>query len=323
MQSRVDTIAEQVGISRILQSKAEGKLVIYAGMTPTVMNGLVNVFTAKYPWIKVEWIFLPTGPQVQRITQEQQAGQYVADITTPSTIVAAESLRAKGALQFYNSSEYAYYSPQFKNQGWWVTQRLILTVIMYNTKLVSKAPTSWSDILDPAYKGKVVLQNAKDSDLGFKDFYSLRKYYGIEYWHSLAAQNPTIASYSESYQRVDSGEFALTFMDHNVIPLEKAKGAPVDYVIPKEGAIISPVPMALLNKAPHPANAQLWFDYVESFEGQQFMANAGYYSARNAGPPTAGFPPLSSVALLPVDINEFMAQHDQLLQEWSSIFLKM
>ncbi len=118
--------------------------------------------------------------------------------------------------------------------------------LVYNTKQISTAPSSWADLWDPQFKGKVT----------FFDYYWYPVYIaakmngggldnmqpGWDFWKAHAKQIRTIVTSNPQYLDVLSNGTAPLTSYFNGTGLQwKNGGAPLDYVPPKEGAISVPV----------------------------------------------------------------------------------
>ena len=76
----------------------------------------------------------------------------------------------------------------------------------------------------------------------------------------------------------------------------KAKGAPVEFVIPPDGVVAAPQPWGIVKEAPHPAAAQLFMDWFLGVPGQTGNVEVQFtHSPRGDVPPPPGG----------VSINEF------------------
>ena len=162
-------------------------------------------------------------------------------------------------------------------------------VLMYNTKDFPTAPTSWSVIYSPKYKGKVTvpdnpiqiadaalyLQKHKPS-LGITDPYELTQPQFSAAVNLLAAQRPLI----EKYWALASQEI-FDFKNGNAIvgagwPYQvstlKAAHFPIGTTIPSEGATGWADTWMLAAKAPHPNCAYKWMQYISTPKVQALQA---------------------------------------------------
>jgi putative spermidine/putrescine transport system substrate-binding protein len=168
--------------------------------------------------------------------------------------------------------------------------QLGMTGIGYNTKVFQEKgwapPTSWLDFADPKYKGKVVFQSASSSTFGLHGFLALNRIWGgseknvepgFSKWASTVGPNvveyiPNSAKLSEMITTGEAGLFPLT---PTAIGDLKAKGLPVAYVAPKEGAVLLLVDLCVVKNNPDPALAQKLAQYLLSSAAQSKAAQAG------------------------------------------------
>jgi iron(III) transport system substrate-binding protein len=101
----------------------------------------------------------------------------------------------------------------------------------------------------------------------------------------------------------------------------KAKGAPVEFVIPPDGVVASPQPWGIVKEAPHPAAAQLFMDWFLSVPGQTGNAEVLYYHSPrgDVSPPPGGVSVNEFKLLTPTDWHAFEQSHAQFVREWDKI----
>jgi len=100
----------------------------------------------------------------------------------------------------------------------------------------------------------------------------------------------------------------------------KLKGAPVEFVFPKEGVSAVTEPVAILKTSQNPTAAKAFVDFLISPEGQQLAADMGYLPAHPAITPPAGFPPVSDIKLLEFDPAKALAEDEANKARFLDIF---
>ncbi|HZR91757.1 MAG TPA: ABC transporter substrate-binding protein [Gaiellaceae bacterium] len=161
--------------------------------------------------------------------------------------------------------------------------------LLYNTRKVKPAPTSWSAIYSPRYKGKVSIPNnpIQIADaalylmktrpaLGIKDPYELTKAQFDATVSLLKQQKPLVKRYwnyaSDQIQDFKNGDAVIgATWPYQTLTLQAAK-VPVKELIPKEGATGWADTWMLAAKAPHPNCAYLWMRYVTTPQVQAKQA---------------------------------------------------
>ncbi|KAG1447037.1 hypothetical protein G6F57_017164 [Rhizopus arrhizus] len=128
-----------------------------------------------------------------------------------------------------------------------------MTGLGYNTKMFADRgwapPTSWMDLADPKYKGKVVFQSASGSTFGLHGFLMFNRIQGgddknsepgFKKWPETIGPNvleyiPNSAKLAEMIQSNEAAIFPLT---PTAIARLKKRDIPVEYAQPKEGSVI-------------------------------------------------------------------------------------
>jgi putative spermidine/putrescine transport system substrate-binding protein len=164
-------------------------------------------------------------------------------------------------------------------------------VLIYNTKVFKKPPTSWSVLYSSKYKGKITVpDNAiQIADvavyLGYKHPYNLSTTQLNKVKSVLSAQRPLIRTYWTS-----AGEFDQLFKSGEVVagagwPLMtvqlKAAGVPVADTVPKQGATGWADTWMLSTHSSHVACAYAWMNYALSPRVQKKVVAVTDYSPAN------------------------------------------
>jgi putative spermidine/putrescine transport system substrate-binding protein len=149
-----------------------------------------------------------------------------------------------------------------------------------DTKVIKNCPTSYKDLLNPAYKGDVALDgDPTEASEGFSAVYaaglanggSLDNIQpGIDFFKKLASMgnyNKTQATEST----VQSGEtpIVLNWDYLNAATAQAVKGHETFSVtVPTDATYAAYYAQAINKNAPHPAAARLWEEYLYSTQGQ-------------------------------------------------------
>ena len=104
-------------------------------------------------------------------------------------------------------------------------------------------PETWKDLTKPVYKGQIVMPNPASSGTGFFDVTAWLQMWGDGGkgggWKYMDALHENIAQYthsgSQAVQQAGAGEFSIGISFEYRANTNKAKGAPIDLVFPKEG----------------------------------------------------------------------------------------
>jgi len=301
----------------------EGALVHYAPDAEPEMAAYLSAFRKAFPRIQTTFLRLQTGALYARLSAERQARTYVPDTLILTEIGFALDFQKRGGYAQYLSPEIAAYAPhqQSKPAGYWTWDNQIVAGIAYNPTAVrpEEAPTSWKDLLNPRWNNLV---NVKLSTSGLQHaaWYIMRRQYGEDYWKQFAALSPRgFDSYVQQYDRMISGQdHVICTAQYSGYLIAKGKGAPVVFVRPEEGVVVTPGVMGVVANAPHPEAGRLFLDWYLGVPGQTVMTRTvRNYSARADVPPPPGGDPITSFKLLvPDDWEAFLKTHGQFVKEW-------
>ena len=112
-----------------------------------------SAFEAQYPGVEVQIERSGSERLFQRIGQEFSSNIHAADVITTADASHVISWKRNGWLVPFVPEDVAKYFPgEYRDaDGMFVTSRIWLSSIAYNTNLVkpAEAPTSFADLLDP------------------------------------------------------------------------------------------------------------------------------------------------------------------------------
>src|SRR5215470_11975921 len=263
-------------------AKREGNLVVYTSMSVEQVQRTLDVFKARYPFLKTSMFRAVGERSLTKIMTEAQAGKYDFDVVQ-SAESQAYFLKRKSLLQKYVSPETKnIQKPFFDPEGYWAAVYVMPNVIAYNTRLVkrSEVPKTDEDLLSPKWKGKMGMDHTKPEWFAWK-LKRLGTEKGLAYMKKLGAQEFHLyAGLSVVTNLLAAGEFPLvlnTYL-HNVEDI-KRKGAPVDWTV-QDPVFTKFQPLGIGAKAQHPNAAKLFADFMLSEDGQKVIASFGRVPTR-------------------------------------------
>lgn len=323
MNKLVSAVAGLLAAGFVSVSADAANLVLYTSQPNEDAQATVDGFMAANPDIKVDWVRDGTPKIMAKLQAEIQAGNPVADILLIADVVTLERLKEDGKLLAYKSPEAANYDATLYDAGgYYYSTKLITTGIMYNTS-ASMKPTSWKDLTKPEAKGLVTMPSPLASGAALIHAQTLAAVDGLgwDYYKALAENGATAAGGNGVVLKsVASGEKAYGMVVDYLPIREKAKGAPVEFVFPKEGVSAVTEPVGILASAKNVDAAKKFVDYVLSEKGQQGFLKLGYIPARNGMPVPEGFPSRDTIKVLPVNAASALKNTDQDLKTFSGIY---
>ena len=166
----------------------------------------------------------------------------------------------------------------------------VATGLAYNKAVFAKngwaAPTSWNDLTDPKYKGKIVIPPITNG-YGLLTLVMMARLNGggeaaIEPGFNAMIKQvaPNVLSWEASpgtmASMLQTGEAALVVWGSGRVQSVIDQGAPVAFVYPKEGAVALMVAGCVVEGAPQAALGQKFLQHVASAEMQGILAEVGY-----------------------------------------------
>jgi iron(III) transport system substrate-binding protein len=150
-----------------------------------------------------------------------------------------------------------------------------LSPIGYNTNLVKPedAPTSFADLLDPRWQGRIVKGHPDYSGTIFTATFALSRNLGWSYFERLAQQKVVqLQSSRDPPNRLARGESAVQADGaRSELLLLRERGAPVEAVYASEGTPLIIAPSAAFKTAHSPNAARLFQSFLFSIEAQQSL----------------------------------------------------
>lgn len=248
---------------------------IYTGRDTAVINDVIPKFEAKYPEYKGNVQVLNMGAQqiLERVRAEKENPQ--ADVWWGGTQQELSRAAEEGLLQPAPASVMKKVPEQYRDpQGRWVGEILLPEVIMYNTDALKpqQAPQDWDQLLDPKWKGKILIRDVAPSGTMHTIFAAMiyRQYKekgsvqaGYDWLRRLDANTKEYtADPTTLYLKLARQEGVVSVWNLQDILIQRSKGMPFGYVMPRSGAPTLVDGVALIKGAKHPEAARKFMAFL-------------------------------------------------------------
>lgn len=283
-------------------------VVIYGPSAGTDM-AMYSAFKQTFPGITVTGVPVVGPPMTAKLSAEMSSGKHVDDIAytgstdmlqyiqngwftpyKPATLPAASQLAAESD------------GPGNNFFGFTVG----LSGMVYNTTTVqaSQVPTTWTGLLAPQWKNKMVMYDP--TAIGEMDdiFAHLALVPGDSgMMTGLKAQNPQLSPSSNitgPLTAVAQGSKSLGIgVPYAFFLAAKAGGAPVQFYLLNADNYTVTLYGGIVKGAPDPLAAELYEDWMYTPQAARAIASEGEYSTVLADPGPAGQPKLSAIKQFP------------------------
>ncbi len=308
-------------------AKATGRISIYSALNESTNNELFAAFT-KATGVGVDVLPLAAAGELQtRITAEKANPK--ADIFVGGSSEFHDPLGKQGLLEPYRSPNAAALKAEFKdaNGNWtgWYTGifGFVSNTDRLNKEVGGRKPIGWDDLLDPAWKGRVILPDPVKTGGGYIFIatqifrYNRDEAKAMDFMKKLHAN---IAQYigtsPQAISLVSQGQFVgAPNWSHDILT-EKAKNPGIDLTVPNDtGFEVGAV--SIVKGTKNPLAAQAFVDWVLTREAGALNVKLSNRGSTLADVPSApGAPTLAQVRLVNYDRQWATDNKDRILKLW-------
>lgn len=296
---------------------------------------LFSAFEKEYglSGIKLSYERLTSGELSTEIEQEVQAGKITTDMLGTASPALFSELKASNALDHYVSLESSVYAPAGKyvseDPGYWIAPDAYAFGIIVNPKLYPTPLTSWTDLSNPALKGKWDAPDVAANEGSLLWFYGLREKLPKSAFAAWAANSPKTSSGSSNQeaQKVAEGQVDATVTaGFHASQTVGSTGIPLKVYYPKQGTVLDGQTYGILANSPDQAVAELFDNYLLSKAGQQIYVDreglASFYPGVKAPSKDQAYQPsVSNMSIIPLNTDKVSsADLTSARKEWTSIF---
>ena len=234
-----------LGLGPVAEAQQKTRLTIYTALENDQLAPFKQAIEADVPDVEVVWVRDSTGVITARFLAEKDNPR--ADMVMGLAASSLLLFERAGLLEAYAPKGAEALKPAFRDTNpppTWIGMDAYLGVVCYNTaeggKAGARAPASWKDLTDPAFKGKLVMPHPASSGTGYLMVAGWLQMMGEEAgWKFMDALHDNMAVYTHSgsapcVQAARGERVAGLSLDMRGAR-EKTQGAPIDVIIPAEG----------------------------------------------------------------------------------------
>ena len=249
-------------------------VLVYSPHGKELLEDYASRFMHAHPEIDLQWDDMGSTEVLDRVRAERDNPQADVWFGAPSELF--DRAAREGLLEAYAPTWSAEVPAEAHDSaGYWYGTYLTPEVIGYNTEAVTaaEAPRDWDDVLDPKWKGKLVIRDPVASG-------GMRAIFGAILERSIAATGSTAAGWTWLrrldantkeytlnptilYQKLARREGVVTLFNMpDLATLRQRTHIPVSYVFPESGTPLLVDGIAIVKGARHPAEARAFYEFV-------------------------------------------------------------
>jgi iron(III) transport system substrate-binding protein len=205
--------------------------------------------------------------------------------------------------------------------GYHVAQRLnVMAMYARDDKLpIADRPKTWADLVQPKYKGKLVMADPSFSSLLVTIVGTLAKDQGWDYFEKLRRNDIMLVQGNQQVSdMIKRAERVIAVgADAAYVGESKKEGMAITTLYPQDGAFVIPSPSSVVKGSPNPNAAKAFAEFMLSKPVQELFPQEHLYSARVdvAGPP--GNPPLGEIKIHLVDYDYIEAESTRIKRRFA------
>ncbi|OIP08699.1 MAG: putative 2-aminoethylphosphonate ABC transporter substrate-binding protein [Betaproteobacteria bacterium CG2_30_68_42] len=308
------------------------QLLVYTALETDQLKAYQEGFNKVHPDIDLKWVRDSTGVITAKLLAEKSNPQADAVMGVAASSLAL--LDKNGMLEPYKPLNIDAIVSRYrdkKNPPAWFGMDVWGATVCFNTVEAKKKnipkPETWKDLLKPAYKGQVVMPNPASSGTGFLDVTAWLALWGDkdgagDGWKFMDGLHQNIAQYTHSGSKpcnmAAAGEYVVGISFEYRANTNKAKGAPIDLVFPKEGLGWDLEAFAIHKGTKHLDAAKKLADWASSRDAMLLYGkNFAITAQPGVAAPLANVPRDYEARLVKMDFTVAAENRERVLAEWN------
>jgi len=276
-------------------------LVLYSPHGRDLLGMVERAYEGAHPDVDVRWLDMGSQEVYDRVRSEKANPQADLWFGGPNTIFARGA--REGLLEPYRPSWAGAIPPESRQaRDLYFGVYRTPAVIVYNSAAVApdSAPRDWDDLLDPRWKGKVLIRYPLASGtmraifgmiLGRSVAETGSPDRGFEWLKRLDAQTKEyVMNASVLVEKVARREGLVTVWDLPDVLLEMRRSRDLAYVFPSSGTPVIDDAVGLVRGAKHPREARDLIEWLGGAEAQLLAAKNAYRLPARTDLPEAELP---------------------------------
>ena len=295
-------------------------VVLYSSNNTETIETALNVVKQKAASLNIQQVTGGTGSLMKRIQAESKNPR--GDVLWSGGFGTLGAYRE--LLEPYKSPDLAAIPAEFRGPGnLWVGTNVHVMVLMVNERQLKgvAAPTTWSDLMKPEWKGKFAITDPSKSATAYMLVYGLLKQFGKDGLEKIAANAVVTSSSGTTYKGVASGEYAVGLTLEYAAQEYVAGGQKeIKLVYPTEGSYLAPEGMFIVKGAKNMEAAKTLYNGLLSKEVQEALLKKNFRRPTRtdiAVSKLTALPDLKAIKIFALDQDQASQEYEQLVALWN------
>ncbi len=307
------------------------QLLVYTALETDQIKAYQEGFNKAFPDIELKWVRDSTGVITAKLMAEKANPQ--ADVVMGVAASSLALLDKQGMLEPYAPINLDAIMSQYRDKkkvpAWWGMDVWGATICFNTVEAQKKGipmPTSWQDLTKPVYKGQIVMPNPASSGTGFFDVTAWLALWGDQAgkgngWKYMDGLHENIAQYTHSGSKpcnmAAAGEYVVGISFEYRGNTNKAKGAPIELVFPKEGLGWDLEAFGIMKGTKKLEAAKKLADWASSKDAMLLYGkNFAITAQPGVAAPLPNVPKDYEARLVKMDFNWAAENRERILDEW-------
>jgi iron(III) transport system substrate-binding protein len=322
-----------LGLAAPLAAEAQSRtrLTVYTALENEQLQPFKQAAEQALRDIEIAWVRDSTGVITARLIAERANPR--ADVIWGLSVFSLLQLEGLDMLEPYTPQGAEALRPNMRSARspmTWTGMDAFVSAICFNTVVAQQRnlprPSTWADLLNPAFRGQVVMPNPNSSGTGFLTIAGWIANQGeAGAWEFMTRLHDNIQVYTHSgsapCNNAARGEFGVGLsFDMRSVAL-KNQGAPIEIIVPSDGVGFDLEATAILRGTRNLPQARRLADFAVSRAAMELYGRFYALLALPGVEPTVrGYPAEFAQRMVNADFTEIAGNRDRILQEWARRF---
>jgi iron(III) transport system substrate-binding protein len=313
------------------EAQQHTRLTVYTALENEQLQPLKQAAEAAVPGIEIAWVRDSTGVITARLIAERQNPR--ADMVWGLSVFSLLQMEGLDMLEPYTPQGAEALRSNFRSDRspmTWTGMDAFVSAICFNTTVARQRnlprPTTWADLLNPAYRGQIAMPNPASSGTGFLTVAGWIGSQGQDNaWTYMTRLHENVQVYTHSgsapCNNAARGEYGIGIsLDMRAVTLRN-QGAPVEIIVPTDGVGFDLEGTAILRGTRNLEAARRLADWtVTRAAGDLYGRWYALLAHPEARPTVQGYPAEFAQRLVQADFRAIASDRDRILREWMSRF---